>query len=192
MYEVFILSIRDIFSPIAVAVIGYIFIDRLGEWRKRKMYSRLGVAIIESLQEEINTGIEILNEAIMSAESKDINSPPLKTMPNKSWNGMNTIPDDILIRIIQTTKERQFSEEFHPRKCRIHCKNYFEHMCLNYKQSLEFSIHQSQKGKNWREPLKAYLAYDADQYIQSANNVNQMLENAKILLEKNSRTILPK
>lgn len=129
------LVIDDFLIPIGVAIATYIMVDRLGEWRKRRTYSRLGVAIIESLQEEIKNGIELMTNALNATKDQSANAPPPALLPNRSWSGMSTIPDDVLLRIIETSANRQF-DGFPPRECRIHCKNYFEHMCQNYLSSV--------------------------------------------------------
>ena len=77
---------------------------------------------------------------------------------------MTTILDDVLLRIIETSANRQF-EGFPPRQCRIHCKNYFEHMCKNYERAVTQSGNLAQQGRDWRAPLRILLADDAGQYI---------------------------
>jgi hypothetical protein len=177
--------------PIAVAVVTYIIVDRLGEWRRRRMYSRLGVAIIESLQEEIRHGIEVMTDALNATEDNNTQAPPPALPPHMSWSGMTTIPDEVLLRIIETSAGRQF-DGFPPRECRIHCKNYFEHMRVNYTQTLDHSLTLARQEQDWRGGLRALLADDANQYIQAARRVNQMLEHTRQLLEENSRATFPK
>lgn len=173
--------------PIGVAFIAYIAFDMWGEWRKRRKYSRLGVAIIEALQEEIRHGIEQMWRHVELIDAYGPR-PPLDSLPKKSWNGMSTIPDGVLLRIIETSSKLHY-EEFQPKDCRIHCKNYFEHMCDNYNRAIDQAIELTQKGQDWRPPFLLYL--DGG-YIEAAKQVNQMLQNAKDLLEKNSRAWFPK
>ena len=47
--------------PFFVAIACYVLFDRLGEWKQRRRTSKLGVAIIESLVEEVRNGLDILN-----------------------------------------------------------------------------------------------------------------------------------
>jgi hypothetical protein len=190
--EVLRLVILDVFLPIIVAIITYIVVDRLGEWRKRRTYSRLGVAIIESLQQEIRTGIRLMTNALNATEDKSVGMPPLGIPPNRSWSGMSTIPDEVLLRIVETSTNRQF-DGFPPRECRIHCKNYFEIMCQNYEQNVTTSVNLARRGQDWRGHLRALLTDEGEsRYIQAARGVDQMLEHAKQLLEKNSRARFPK
>lgn len=183
--------LTGVILPIMVSVSTYILVDRLGEWKRRKMYSRLGVAILESLQEEVDKGIELMKNALEAAQNNNATTPPPELLPNKSWSGMSTIPDDVLLRIIETSAKRTYNG-FPPRKCRIHCKNYFEHMCLNYKMTLNQSLILAAQGQDWRLPLHHLLADDSSHYIQSAIKVRQMLEYSKQLLEKNAKTVFPK
>lgn len=177
--------------PVCVAVVAYLLVDRLGEWRRRGAYSRLGVAIIESLQEEVGTGVVLMTNALKVAGDNNASAPPIALPPHKSWSGMSTIPDEVLLRIIETSTGRWF-DGFPPRECRIHCKNYFEHMCENYENALKQSLALAQGGLNWREPIRTLLAGDAGRYIQAATGVGRMLDHAKNLLEQNARAIFPK
>lgn len=190
--EVLRLVILNFLFPIIVAITTYIVVDRLGEWRKRRTYSRLGVVIIESLQEEIRTGIRLMTTALNATEDNSANGPPDGLLPNKSWSGMSTIPNEVLLRIIETSANRQF-DGFPPRECRIHCKNYFEHICRNYEQHVTRSMKLAQQHQDWRSNLRALLTDEGrSRYIQAAKGVDQMLEHAKQLLEKNSKARFPK
>jgi len=155
------------------------------------MYSRLGVAIIESLQEEVDNGIKLMTNALDAAQDSSTTAPPPALLPKKSWGGMSTIPDEVLLRIIETSVTNQFNG-FPPRECRIHCKNYFEHMCHNYEQTLDQSLTLAQQGKDWRRPLHDLLADSTGHYIQAAREVYRMLENSKQLLEGNAKAKFPK
>ena len=183
--------VTNIILPILVAVLTYILVDRLGEWQKRRMYSKLGVAIIESLQEEIDNGITQMTNALIAAQDNSASAPPPALLPNKSWTGMSTISDDVLLRIIETSAKDQFNG-FPPRQCRIHCKNYFEHMCRNYEQTITQALYLAQQGQDWRSPLRALLADNMGRYIQSARAVYRMLEHSKQLMGKNAKAVFPK
>jgi hypothetical protein len=64
-------TLNTILLPIVIAVVTYILVDRLGEYKKRRDYSRLGVAIIESLLEEVDTGITIMSRALKAIVKND-------------------------------------------------------------------------------------------------------------------------
>jgi hypothetical protein len=179
--------IDSLVLPIIVAVAAYICVDRLGEWKKRRSYSTLGVAIIESLQEEVRNGIKWMTQT--SDNMKNLGaSPPNFALSNKSWSGMSTIPDDVLLRILETAKGKFTS--FHPRECRIHCKNYFEYMCGNYNRALSEATLLAANGQDWRTPFTPFFGKSG--YIEAATGVIQMLEDTKKLLNANSKKWIPR
>jgi len=184
-------ALMNLLLPVVVAVVTYILVDRLGEWRKRRTYSKLGVAIFESLQEEIRTGISLISTALTETEKQPLLYPPLALPSTKSWSGMSTIPDDVLLRIIETSANQTF-KGFQPRDSRIHCKNYFENMCQNYEQAVRLSTDLARQGQDWRPPLCDILSQNRGNYIEAARGVDQMLERAKELLKKNSKAFFPK
>ena len=104
---------------------------------------------------------------------------------------MSTISDEVLIRIIEKSANQSFVG-WHPRSCRIHCKNFFENMCPNYEHVVNQSANLAQQGQDWRPPLRALLAQDGGDYIGAARGVYQLLEHAKELLEENSGKLFPK
>lgn len=181
----------SVILPIVVAVFSYVLVDRLGEWKKRKMYSRLGVVIIESLQEEIATGVKLMQDALDAVQDTGGKALSPALLPTRSWSGMSTIPDEVLLRIIETSENLTF-DGFPPRQCRTHCKNYFEHMCRNYEVTLFDAFKRAQQGQDWRSPLRALLADNEGRYIRSAKEVYQMLEYSKQLLEENAKAVFPK
>ena len=150
--------------PIAVAVITFYFFKKHDEYIKRRQYSTLGVAVMESLLEEITMGIKIM-------EGRQTNP-----LPVKSWNGVSTIPDDVLLRIIAVSKG-ETPVSFKPQDIRIHCKNYFSFMAENWLSAIQ--------GGNIRDLI------DKGQYIQSAEKVKSMIIQCRDLLEKNSRKKFP-
>ncbi len=181
----------NIVLPIVIALATYWAVNWLGEAQKRRTYSKLGVAVIESLQEEIGTGIRTMTNALNAVKDRDATEPPTDELPNKSWSGMSTISDDVLLRIIETSANRKF-DGFPLRECRIHCKNYFDHMCQNYNEMIRESFALAHKGLDWRRRIREQLAGDTGHYIEAATKVNEMLEHAKQLLEPNSRAARPK
>ncbi len=186
------LVISGLLLPIIVAILAYIAVDRLGEWRKRRTSSILGVVVVESLQEEIQTGIQLMTDALKAAEDPNATRPTAAQLPNRSWSGMSTIPDEVLLRIIATSANHHF-DGFKPRDCRSHCKNYFEHMCVNYEQTVALSLVLAQRGEDWRSPIRNLLADKPNSaYVWLAGQVDQMLELAKQLLDNNSRAKRPK
>lgn len=184
-------AFSKVILPIGVALLTYLLVDRLGEFKKRRDYSRLGSAIIESLLEEVNTGIGVMDAARRAVQENSIRLLSQSGLPNKSWNGMTTIPDEVLLRILATSEDKKY-EFFHPRECRIHCKNYFMHIKQNYEERLRGAVALAEKGQDWSTPLRPILTNPASNYHQSSIGVKLMLEEAKRLLDANARARFPK
>ena len=157
--------VKSFLLPFVVATTTYWLFKRYDERDSRKQYSRLGVAIINSLLEEVNTGLTLM---------KNSSSNPL---PTKSWSGPSTIPDEVLLRIIAVARDRS-AIAFKPEEIRIHCKNYFGHMAENWKTASEHGSVES--------------LLNQGQYVQSAEGVKAMLEQCRTLLEENAERWFPK
>ena len=71
-------------GPFFVGLTSYILIAKCDEWKTRKKQSKIGVSIIDSLIEEVNTGIRIFYQF---NNQKDL---PTAYLPNKSWSGIST------------------------------------------------------------------------------------------------------
>ncbi len=177
--------------PILIAVATYWLQDTLGEYKKRRNYSRLGVAIIDTLLEEINTGVDIMTRALQAVETSKLNELPLSILPNNSWEGMTTITDEVLLRIIATSEAGKF-EAFPPKECRMHCKNYFVNIKPQYDQALTETIQRSEAGADWRKPLHDLLSDDGSKFLEASLKVKRMLEDARKLLEENAKIKRPK
>jgi hypothetical protein len=181
------------FLPVGVALATYWAVDKLGEFKKRRDYSRLGVAIIESILEEVDIGISLMTQAWNAAEDNDYSKLPSGTLPHQSWNGMTTIPDEVLLRLIaaSASTKRKF-ESFPPRQCRTHCKNYFMHIKPNYDMIHSASRDLAKSNQDWRLPIHNVLSDEGSHYLQAARGVKRMLEDAKQLLEDNANAKFPK
>ena len=183
--------VTNILVPITVATLTYLLVDRLGEYKKRKNYCRLGIAIIDSLLEEVKTGINVMTSALAASEEPIIEYPPQGLFPNRTWSGLSTISDDVLLRILATSANRSF-KSFHPSECRIHCKNYFGNICENYNRVLGLSTNIAAQGQDWRVLMRSFLTEDDGHYIDATKGVDQMLRDAKHLLVENTKRIFPK
>jgi hypothetical protein len=186
---VFIL--RYFLLPILVAILTYIVVDRLGEWRKRRMYSKLGIVIVESLLEELRTGKKLMQDALSAINDPHTQAPPRGLLPNRSWSGMSTIPDEVLLRIVEAASGNK-SRGLPPREIRSHCKNFFTHMNDNYQNALNGALARAARNEDWRTELKILLVGSGEPYLEAAASVEQMLEETRLLLERNSRRFMPK
>jgi hypothetical protein len=169
--------------PIVLGILAFIASNTVNTWRSRRRQSLLGSVILQSFVEEVAYGV-----GIMKSVQAMLNNQKPKTMgplPRASWSGMQSISDDLLERLICTSKNKTFSS-FTPKEIRIHLKNYFEHMCPNF----DSVIKAFTQGSNWQEVAQSYI--ERGKYIEAAEGVLQMLKDAQQLLESNSKTLWPK
>ena len=167
--------IENFIFPFLVAVTSFVLLTRLTVWRDRRDKSRLGVAIIESLIEEVRNGIKIMEESINQQQQ------PTTLLPRKSWNGMTTIPDDVLLILLKISQNVE-SKGFKIKEIRIHCKNYFDHLTSTWDDRVS-------KSQNWE--VNANSLINNSKFVEAAQGVLRMLEQAKELLENNSKKKFP-
>ncbi len=170
--------IQNVIAPLIVASVAYFLFNMLDELKKRRNNSKLGVAILDTLIEEVRIGRNTI---------RNILNPLDKSLPNhlpfKSWNGINTITDDVLLRIFEVSKNVT-DIGFPAREIRSHTKNYFDHMIPNFEQIIALA----DGGGDYKTAAKlTFSSYD-----QAATGVLEMLEHVRSLLEQNSRRIWPK
>lgn len=159
--------------PFLVAIIVYYLVSKRDEYRKRREFSILGVVIIESLMEEVEHGIQTMQRTFTAG---NLEFPTL--LPRKSWDGMNTIPNDVLLRIIEVSRS-VIPVVWSPREIRIHTKNYFDHITLNWTGFVA-------TGADWQS-----FASRFELYLPPSQGVLKMLKQTKDLLEENSERQFP-
>ena len=158
-------------TPLCVAVLTYFVFGKWDELKKRRNQSKLGVAVMSTLKEEVEIGLNIMKHVTtIGGSGQDL-------LPCKSWQGINTISDGVLIRILEVTKNSPIVG-FPSSEIRIHTKNYFDHMVENWNDACRNRI--SLRSSNFAI------------YPEAAQKVLSMLENVKSLLEKNSNKLWPK
>ena len=167
--------ILNFIFPFLVAVVSYILLNKLDKWKERRNQSILGAVIIESMIEEVEIGYDYINKTLTSEDHMHPGIPP-----RKSWNGMNTIPNEVLLRIIATTKNIK-PKSFPPRQIRTHCKNYFDHMLTNW---------DTAKNTISLTPFD-YVKSNYPKYGEAAFKVLTMLEQTRDILLFNSKKWLP-
>ncbi len=179
--------VKSIVFPLVVAILGYIAVNRLGEWKDRKNTSILGIAIIDTLIEEVQTGLRIYKETYERATAAGpIPTGPIATgiPPKSSWdNGMNTIPDKVLLRIIAASRNVE-PASFPLVQIRSHCKNYFDIITTNFELAAQDQFS--------RERLKSVLDPSIEHgLMKGTENVLKMLNQAKDVLADNSKKCFP-
>lgn len=167
---------EKVILPIIVALITYLVFRKLDEWKKRRSISKLGIAIIETLIEEVTTGIGIFNGIL------DPNNTYKRLLPRNSWDKMNTIPDEVLLRIIEVSKNVK-PKSFPPSSIRTHCKNYFTHMAPTFNAIYDDST-------DWKN--RGVILIQEAEYLKAANSVLTMLKQTSELLARNSKRWFPR
>lgn len=128
--------------------------------------------------EEVRLGRDLIRNTLDPANNVFPNP-----LPRKSWNGINTITDEVLLRIFAVSNKIP-DVGFPAREIRSHTKNYFDHMVTNWDQVINEAVE--------RRNFKGYAQTNYPSYDQAATGVLEMLEHVRKLLEKNSRRIWPK
>ena len=183
--------LNDIIVPVVVGVTAFLLTDRVVEWRNRRSQSLLGVSVLESLLEEVNTGINIFNQALSAIDADDTNLLPMTVPPRKSWIGPLSISDSVLLRLVTNSKERTFSR-FNPKDIRIHLKNYFDHMLSNYDSAFAEMVKRiSPPTSDWKNPIINTVRTGGSS-VEAAEGVKKMLEEGIELLRENSTKCWPK
>lgn len=174
--------IRNFFLPILVAFVTYYAFGLREEYKKRKIYSLLGVELLTILIKEVEVGYKIIIEPIQSIHFDEQPNP----LPNKCWNGINTISSEILLRVFEVSKG--IPDKGHPAKeIRIHTKNYYEYYIGNWEMAVR---------DVWIVPLDAEKIETINEfkinYGTATKNVLLMLYHIRTLLEKNAEKRFPK
>jgi len=176
------LIVGNLIMPVFIGVLAFLASDSVSSWRDRKRQSLFGVAVCESLIEEMKNGIALMTQTRQSLNGTQV---PTWKLPRQSWDGMKTISDHVLERLLCLSQGRQ-NRGFPIREIRIHLKNYFDHMIPNWDQVTDAAI----KGVSWQSIAQKYL--NEGNYLEAAQKVLDMTDDARKLLDQNSRRWLPK
>ena len=181
---------KSIVLPVLIAIITYLLVNKLGEWKTRRNDCRLGIAILDSLLGEIRTGLNLMNSTYAQAQQVAFQLP-IPLLPTKSWSGMQTIPDQVLLRIIAAS-ENVVARSFHPNTVRNVCKDYFDHMCANYNAIIN-NITPGMGQQILRTQFLGFLGEAPQgQYLTVTQQVIEMLEQTRELVDQNSKRWCPK
>lgn len=170
-------TIEYFFAPVFVAFVAYYVFGQFDERKKRKMYSLLGVELLSTLIEEIQTGSTLIKQTL---DPNNNNFP--NPLPRRSWNGINTISADILLRIYKVTNGIP-DKGFPAKQIRIHTKNYFEYIVTNWD---EVPMIATKRG-NFKNVAMTMSSYD-----EATTKVLLMLNHVQSLLENNAKRWFPK
>lgn len=176
------LIIGNLILPVVIGVLAFLASHSVSSWRDRKRQSLLGAAVCDSLIEEIKNGIGLMSQTQLALNGTQA---PTGKLPRRSWDGMQTISDEVLERLLCLSQDRQ-NRGFPIREIRIHLKNYFDHMIPNWDQVADAAI----QGQPWQNIAQQYLTQG--KYLEAAQGVLEMTEDARKLLDQNSTKWFPK
>lgn len=166
------LLLSSILAPFLTATLTYFVFGRLDDLKKEKRQSRLGASVLQTLEEEVKNGLKEM-QRVFDMQDGSVPDNVLSFLPNKSWLGINTINDDVLIRILEVTKNVKMTG-FPPSEIRIHTKNYFDMMVANWNDAISAKWH-------FTDIKRIY-----EKYPEAAQGVLNMLVNTRQLLEKDA------
>jgi hypothetical protein len=173
--------------PIVGALLGVIgggfsnlVLQAKTRWDERRSYSKFGISVIDSLLEKMNTGLNVL-------WSKN----PIAFILTASWYGVETIPNNVLLRIIAVSNNiDSHNSGFLVSHVRIHCKNYISHICVNVNDLIrQRGAAATQSLSNEIQPRSEAISA---RYAADTENVIHLLNEIKSRLEANSRRRFPK
>lgn len=119
------LEMLKIVLPFLLGIYASYFLMKK-EWRRRENDHRLlGLAIIDSLLSDVRNGLDVIGE--FQARGKK----GIATLPNNSWKGVDTIPNEVLIEVVRVSSAIPH-RDYHPRDIRTHCNNYFTDTCKDW------------------------------------------------------------
>jgi hypothetical protein len=148
------------------------------EEQKRKQSTRGGV-ILAKIQEEIATGIGLMRMMQNSVTQIALTQPTtVGLLPAKSWSGMKTIPDKVVLRVIATNHNKNI-------KLRSDCKSYFEHICGSINKLIERPLNQSIIVN------RLINVNDDSNHLIAAINLNNDIEEIKNKLLSNAKIKFP-
>lgn len=151
--------------------------QKLSEWANRRNTCKLGVIIINEIKEEMSSGISIMESMAMDARNNS-QSHLTRLMPVKSWVGMKTVSDEVMLRIVAINPSIEI-------KLRSDCKNYFEYICVNINSAIKADFDCSHIVEKYIKET------DSSNYLVAARNLYNELDGIKNSLIKNSNKTFP-
>lgn len=164
-----------------IALCGYLGNRAINEHFKRIKESKLGVELLTILIEEVETGYH----TIMVPCKIYVGCIP-ESLPHKSWTGINTISDEILLRIFKVSGDIP-NKLYQPQRIRMNTKDYFENVINAWDEKVL---------KLWTLPLTDENIELIECFMvnlgMTAKNVLIVLKDTRTLLEENTKKTFPK
>ena len=165
-----------VFAPLAGVAVGFL----LSQWkelrndnRTKRKDSKLAVAVVEAMIEEVSNGYKLLLDAKEHGTIQHL-------LPSNTWTGMETINDNVLLRII-TVSEGIQNRGFPPSQICIHSKNYF----VNIVGQVNAAIQE-------KRTLLPFFTGPGHKFDEATKGVLDMLQQTKELLEEDAKKRKPR
>lgn len=197
-------------TGVIIGILVYLTTSWVSQRRIKITKSIVGDALLASFADEVQTGLKIMNDInnyLITYKGGMLQGVAL-ILPDKSWEGMKSIPDDILERIILVadkgvieilrlhklgTPIEEHNEEpeplFRPKFIKIHLKNYFEFICPQMNKFIFKLLHSTYSSAN--SALDKDIKY-CKTIIEETNKVLNTLHHIRIKLLENSEILFPK
>ena len=172
----FLEKIREpaVWFPVAVAIVTYFLQLWIRTIRKRREDSILAAIYLHEIKNEVEIGIERLEYLYTHAGRPYKSGEYRPLMPTQNWNGVREIlPDDVFRRLCKVAR-RANMEGFDD--IRFHLKNYYTVICKFGNDAIT--------GVGPFDKTTARIDLDGSRMV------NNMLGQAKALMEENSKRIL--
>jgi hypothetical protein len=172
-------TVTNVIIPIFLGVLAFFGSNTMNSLQTRRRNSNMAAALIAEFHEEVAMAIQIMKS--YAPDSKDEKYRRAK-LPNKTWEGMKSLSDEYLERIISVGEGVQ-PEGFAFDQIRSHLKNHFEYITVNYEGILE----KHKETINWLYELHVELK--DSELLSGAKKLLITLEQTHRLLKQNSKTL---
>lgn len=169
--------LTGVLIPCVVAFLTYFVFKLFEERKKHKIDSLLGVEVLTMLIEEVKIG-----QYLIKNTCKPENNLIPDSLPHLCWNGVNTISNDILLRIFEVSKSKS-NEEYPEKNIRLYCKDYYEKIIPEWNSAIS-KVDTIDATYNFKIRFGERIA--------TVNELILMLTRVRSLLEKNAEKIFPK
>lgn len=176
-----------------VALYGAFVLPGREERRRRRNASCLGAIIAGAVLNDVRIGLARMTA--MAAPNWQVAS--WKPLPSASWEGAETFPGDVVLRIIACTARKACNSDAAPAHIRARCAMYFtdtvEHINGMAEKIQQVNMSVVPVGVvGGGGPSARGLQAIAGNSIGATQDLVTLLENIKVFLEHNAKRCWPK
>lgn len=166
----------SVWFSVLTAIIAYVFQLWIRMVWKRREQSALAALYLYEIKMEVDIGIRRLEYLYTHAGQPLMSGDYRPIMPTQNWTGVRDIfPDDIHRRLCNVARHER-GKEMELKDLRFHLKNYYTVIC-----------------KFGNDVILGRGPFDqaaAREDLDGARMVSALLENARVMMEKNAKRIL--